>query len=195
MPQHVSGASSTEVGIKVQQLSTVSVCESPDSGTARSKYKSAKCQPASSSAMRAYSQVHWDPSTIIPEHRDLHGGCCNSNGVLMKLLWTLAVAAAAILILLLVSDGAPAAVHSSPDTAWLICLWCCAGEVDTLSLGDARDTVGRPCDNGQLAVIDPLCRCIGLQLYDGMFKVWCSGLSPRLAGGVKAPYALNSGIA
>jgi hypothetical protein len=37
--------------------------------------------------------------------------------------------------------------------------------------GDIHDQVGRPCDNGQIGIVDPQCRMIGLHLYDGLFKV------------------------
>ncbi|KAK1256749.1 DNA damage-binding protein 1a [Acorus gramineus] len=38
-------------------------------------------------------------------------------------------------------------------------------------MGDISDQVGRPSDNGQIGIIDPDCRLIGLHLYDGSFKV------------------------
>jgi len=37
--------------------------------------------------------------------------------------------------------------------------------------GDASDTIGRPVDNGQLGILDPDGRAIGLHLYDGLLKV------------------------
>eukprot|EP00252_Welwitschia_mirabilis_P019638 TRINITY_DN4603_c0_g1_i1.p1 TRINITY_DN4603_c0_g1~~TRINITY_DN4603_c0_g1_i1.p1 ORF type:complete len:1092 (+),score=216.35 TRINITY_DN4603_c0_g1_i1:257-3532(+) len=37
--------------------------------------------------------------------------------------------------------------------------------------GDVSDRIGRPTDNGQIGIIDPDCRLIGLHLYDGLFKV------------------------
>jgi len=46
-----------------------------------------------------------------------------------------------------------------------------AGELVTRANGDVRDNVGRPVDNGQIGVIDPESRMIGLHLYDGLFKV------------------------
>lgn len=46
-----------------------------------------------------------------------------------------------------------------------------AGELVTRANGDIRDNVGRPVDNGQIGIIDPECRLIGLHLYDGLFKV------------------------
>jgi len=46
-----------------------------------------------------------------------------------------------------------------------------AGELKTRANGDASDRVGRPCDAGQLGIIDPECRMIILHLYDGQLKV------------------------
>jgi len=46
-----------------------------------------------------------------------------------------------------------------------------AGELTTWAAGDVSDKIGEPADNGQLGVVDPECRLIGLHLYDGMFKV------------------------
>ncbi|EIE24281.1 hypothetical protein COCSUDRAFT_28729 [Coccomyxa subellipsoidea C-169] len=45
------------------------------------------------------------------------------------------------------------------------------GELVTRANGDIEDQVGRPCDNGQIGIVDPGCRMIGLHLYDGLFKV------------------------
>ncbi|XP_031130290.1 DNA damage-binding protein 1-like [Ipomoea triloba] len=44
-------------------------------------------------------------------------------------------------------------------------------EVITRAMGDVSDRIGRPTDNGQIGIIDPDCRLIGLHLYDGLFKV------------------------
>ncbi|KAK2658143.1 hypothetical protein Ddye_004676 [Dipteronia dyeriana] len=44
-------------------------------------------------------------------------------------------------------------------------------ELITRARGDVSDRIGRPTDNGQIGVIDPNCRLIGLHLYDGLFKV------------------------
>ncbi|KAG4209707.1 hypothetical protein ERO13_A03G216700v2 [Gossypium hirsutum] len=44
-------------------------------------------------------------------------------------------------------------------------------ELITRAMGDVSDRIGRPTDNGQIGVIDPDCRLIGLHLYDGLFKV------------------------
>ncbi len=47
---------------------------------------------------------------------------------------------------------------------------CVAGDVVTRANGDAHDKIGRPAENGQLGVVDPDCRAIGLHLVDGMLK-------------------------
>ncbi|EEC79792.1 hypothetical protein OsI_21216 [Oryza sativa Indica Group] len=44
-------------------------------------------------------------------------------------------------------------------------------ELLTRAMGDVSDRIGRPTDNGQIGIIDPDCRLIGLHLYDGLFKV------------------------
>lgn len=44
-------------------------------------------------------------------------------------------------------------------------------ELITRAMGDVSDRIGRPTDHGQLGIIDPDCRLIGLHLYDGLFKV------------------------
>ena len=44
-------------------------------------------------------------------------------------------------------------------------------EIETRAKGDVQDRIGRPADSGQIAVVDPQCRLIGLHLYDGLFKV------------------------
>ncbi|KAH9606926.1 hypothetical protein KSS87_009321 [Heliosperma pusillum] len=46
-----------------------------------------------------------------------------------------------------------------------------ASELLTRAMGDVSDRIGRPTDNGQIGIIDPDCRLIGLHLYDGLFKV------------------------
>lgn len=46
-----------------------------------------------------------------------------------------------------------------------------ASELITRAMGDVSDRIGRPTDNGQIGIIDPDCRLIGLHLYDGLFKV------------------------
>ena len=44
-------------------------------------------------------------------------------------------------------------------------------ELKTEAFGDVRDNIGRPAENGQIGIVDNECRAIGLQLYDGLFKV------------------------
>lgn len=44
-------------------------------------------------------------------------------------------------------------------------------ELKTEAFGDVRDNIGRPAENGQIGIVDEDCRSIGLQLYDGLFKV------------------------
>ena len=34
-----------------------------------------------------------------------------------------------------------------------------------------QDRIGRPSETGIIGIVDPLCRVIGLRLYDGLFKV------------------------
>ena len=47
------------------------------------------------------------------------------------------------------------------------------GELDiiTRAYGNVADRIGKPSENGILAVIDPRARVIGLRLYDGLFKI------------------------
>eukprot|EP00033_Pygsuia_biforma_P001101 GCRY01001253.1.p1 GENE.GCRY01001253.1~~GCRY01001253.1.p1 ORF type:complete len:1121 (+),score=337.54 GCRY01001253.1:198-3560(+) len=42
---------------------------------------------------------------------------------------------------------------------------------ETLAAGDVKEMLGRPVENGQMAMVDPLNRLIGLHLYDGMLKI------------------------
>ncbi|KAK7098349.1 DNA damage-binding protein 1-like isoform X2 [Littorina saxatilis] len=44
-------------------------------------------------------------------------------------------------------------------------------EIITRAHGNVQDRIGRPSETGILGIIDPQCRCIGLRLYDGLFKV------------------------
>eukprot|EP00775_Hariotina_reticulata_P011705 gene11705-11850_t len=44
-------------------------------------------------------------------------------------------------------------------------------ELVTRAGGDVKDHIGRPVECGQLAAVDPECRAIALQLYDGQLKV------------------------
>ncbi|KAJ1703919.1 hypothetical protein LUZ63_003698 [Rhynchospora breviuscula] len=46
-----------------------------------------------------------------------------------------------------------------------------SSDLITRAVGDVSDRIGRPTDNGQIGIIDPDCRLIGLHLYDGLFKV------------------------
>ncbi|KAJ4798665.1 DNA damage-binding protein 1 [Rhynchospora pubera] len=46
-----------------------------------------------------------------------------------------------------------------------------SSDLITRAMGDVSDRIGRPTDNGQIGIIDPDCRLIGLHLYDGLFKV------------------------
>merc|ERR1711871_1001011 len=46
-----------------------------------------------------------------------------------------------------------------------------AGQIVTRANGNAHDRIGRPTDSGQIGIVDPSCRMIGLHLYDGLFKV------------------------
>ena len=43
--------------------------------------------------------------------------------------------------------------------------------VDTRAYGDAQDQIGRPAERGVTGLVDPLCRMIGLHIYDGLFKI------------------------
>jgi DNA damage-binding protein 1 len=45
------------------------------------------------------------------------------------------------------------------------------GEIVTRANGDVQDRVGRPVEVGQIGLVDPEVRLIGLHLYDGLFKV------------------------
>ncbi|XP_052801738.1 DNA damage-binding protein 1-like [Mya arenaria] len=44
-------------------------------------------------------------------------------------------------------------------------------EIITRAHGTVQDRIGRPSETGIIGIIDPLCRVIGLRLYDGLFKV------------------------
>lgn len=44
-------------------------------------------------------------------------------------------------------------------------------EVITRAHGNVADQMGKPSENGILAVIDPQARVIGLRLYDGLLKI------------------------
>ncbi|XP_021371372.1 DNA damage-binding protein 1-like isoform X1 [Mizuhopecten yessoensis] len=44
-------------------------------------------------------------------------------------------------------------------------------DIITRAHGNVQDRIGRPSETGIIGIIDPLCRVIGLRLYDGLFKV------------------------
>lgn len=44
-------------------------------------------------------------------------------------------------------------------------------EIRTRANGDIKDKIGRPRDRGQIGVVDPLTRLVGLHLYDGLLKI------------------------
>lgn len=44
-------------------------------------------------------------------------------------------------------------------------------EIKTKAHGNVSDQMSRPSETGSIGIIDPLCRMIGLRLYDGLFKV------------------------
>jgi DNA damage-binding protein 1 len=55
-------------------------------------------------------------------------------------------------------------------------------EIVTEAKGDVSDRIGRPTDAGQIALIEPRCRLIGLHLYDGLLKVLpCSAAGALLS--------------
>ncbi|PNT71609.1 hypothetical protein BRADI_2g32134v3, partial [Brachypodium distachyon] len=53
-------------------------------------------------------------------------------------------------------------------------------ELITRSGGDVSDFIGCPTDNGQIGVIDPQNRLIGLSLYDGLFKCFYGCARPTV---------------
>ncbi|CAL1299313.1 unnamed protein product [Larinioides sclopetarius] len=44
-------------------------------------------------------------------------------------------------------------------------------EIITRAHGNVSDAIARPSETGSIGIIDPLCRIIGLRLYDGLFKI------------------------
>ena len=44
------------------------------------------------------------------------------------------------------------------------------GELVTRAMGDLTDRIGRPAECGQIGIVDPECRVVGVHLYDGLFK-------------------------
>ncbi|XP_065222979.1 DNA damage-binding protein 1 [Planococcus citri] len=52
----------------------------------------------------------------------------------------------------------------------------CQGEGENFDIitkahGNVADRIGKPSENGIIAIVDPLARAIGLRLYDGLFKI------------------------
>ena len=45
------------------------------------------------------------------------------------------------------------------------------GNLQTKASGNLADATGRPVEHGQIGIIDPDCRVIGVQMYDGLLKV------------------------
>ena len=43
--------------------------------------------------------------------------------------------------------------------------------LQTRASGDLADRTGRPVEHGQIGIIDPDCRVLGVQMYDGLLKV------------------------
>lgn len=46
-----------------------------------------------------------------------------------------------------------------------------SGNLQTKASGNLADPTGRPVEHGQIGIIDPDCRVIGVQMYDGLLKV------------------------
>lgn len=44
-------------------------------------------------------------------------------------------------------------------------------EILTKAHGNVSDRIGKPSENGIIAIIDPDARVIGLRLYNGLFKI------------------------
>ena len=45
------------------------------------------------------------------------------------------------------------------------------GSIVTRAMGDLTARIGRTCEHGLIGEVDPECRLIGTQAYDGLFKV------------------------
>jgi DNA damage-binding protein 1 len=43
--------------------------------------------------------------------------------------------------------------------------------IETRSTGDISDMIGRETENGQIVVVDPVCRCVAMHLYEGILKI------------------------
>lgn len=65
----------------------------------------------------------------------------------------------------------PCPAFSSGDRIHALTLPWRPGELLTRANGDIRGITGRPADSGQLGMVDPDCRAIGLHLYEGLLKV------------------------
>ena len=59
---------------------------------------------------------------------------------------------------------------------------CVAGGLVTRANGDASERIGRQVEVGQIGIVEPGCRLIGLHLYDGQLKVGsgCQGAYQQL---------------
>lgn len=44
-------------------------------------------------------------------------------------------------------------------------------DIVTKAHGNVADRIGKPSENGIIAIVDPLARVIGLRLYEGLFKI------------------------
>ena len=44
-------------------------------------------------------------------------------------------------------------------------------DIVTQAHGNVSDQIGKPSENGIIAIVDPLARVIGLRLYDGLLKI------------------------
>lgn len=49
--------------------------------------------------------------------------------------------------------------------------WNADNNLQTRAGGDLADRTGRPVEHGQIGIVDPDCRLIGVQMYDGLLKV------------------------
>ncbi|KAL3145326.1 hypothetical protein ABBQ38_001586 [Trebouxia sp. C0009 RCD-2024] len=49
--------------------------------------------------------------------------------------------------------------------------WDAENQLQTRASGNLADRTGRPVEHGQIGIVDPDCRVIGVQMYDGLLKV------------------------
>ncbi|DBA79836.1 TPA: hypothetical protein ACH3X2_007673 [Trebouxia sp. C0005] len=49
--------------------------------------------------------------------------------------------------------------------------WDAENNLQTRASGDLADRTGRPVEHGQIGIIDPDCRVLGVQMYDGLLKI------------------------